>query len=30
LKAIGVREVFTPGASTDDIIAWARDNLSPS
>ena len=28
LKALGVREVFTPGASTDDIIAWARTNLA--
>ncbi len=27
LKQIGVREVFTPGASTDDIIGWARGNL---
>ena len=29
LKQIGVRELFTPGASTDDIIAWARGNLQP-
>ena len=27
LKQRGVREVFTPGASTDDIIAWARSSL---
>ena len=27
LKAQGVREIFTPGASTDDIIAWARGSL---
>ena len=27
LKANGVCEIFTPGASTDDIIAWARANL---
>jgi methylmalonyl-CoA mutase C-terminal domain/subunit len=29
LKRQGVREVFTPGASTDDIIAWARSSLQP-
>jgi methylmalonyl-CoA mutase C-terminal domain/subunit len=29
LKRLGVRELFTPGASTDDIIAWARTNLRP-
>ena len=27
LRTLGVREIFTPGASTDDIVAWARDNL---
>ena len=25
----GVREIFTPGTSTDDIIAWVRDNIRP-
>ena len=29
LKSLGVREVFTPGASTDDIVAWARRELRP-
>ena len=29
LKRLGVRQLFTPGASTDDIIAWARTNLQP-
>jgi len=29
LKQQGVREVFTPGASTDDIVAWARSALHP-
>jgi methylmalonyl-CoA mutase C-terminal domain/subunit len=29
LKQQGVREVFTPGASTDDIVAWARNALHP-
>jgi methylmalonyl-CoA mutase C-terminal domain/subunit len=27
LKRLGVREIFTPGASTDDIVAWARSTL---
>jgi methylmalonyl-CoA mutase C-terminal domain/subunit len=27
LKRQGVREIFTPGASTDAIVAWARDTL---
>ncbi len=27
LKALGVREVFTPGASTHDIVAFVRDNV---
>ena len=29
LKQLGVREIFTPGASTDDIVAWARTALTP-
>jgi methylmalonyl-CoA mutase, C-terminal domain len=29
LKQQGVLEVFTPGASTDDIISWARGTLRP-
>jgi methylmalonyl-CoA mutase C-terminal domain/subunit len=29
LKAQGVREIFTPGASTEDIVAWARSALRP-
>ena len=27
LKAAGVREVFTPGASTKTIVDWIRDNV---
>jgi methylmalonyl-CoA mutase, C-terminal domain len=27
LKAMGVRELFTPGTSTQDIIRFARDNI---
>jgi methylmalonyl-CoA mutase C-terminal domain/subunit len=30
LKAAGICEVFTPGASTDDICAWVRANVPPS
>ena len=29
LKQLGVREIFTPGASTEDIIAWVRTNIHP-
>lgn len=29
LKAAGIREVFTPGTSTDDIVQWVRDNVRP-
>ena len=27
LKRVGVREIFTPGASTDEIVAWVRANV---
>ena len=29
LKEIGVQQVFTPGASTEDIVKWVRDNVTP-
>jgi methylmalonyl-CoA mutase C-terminal domain/subunit len=29
LLEAGVRQVFTPGASTDAIIEWVRDNIRP-
>ena len=29
LKAIGVRQIFTPGASTEDIVKWVRENVAP-
>jgi methylmalonyl-CoA mutase cobalamin-binding domain/chain len=29
LTAAGVARVFTPGASTQDIIAWIRGNVRP-
>ncbi len=28
LKAAGVKEVFTPGTSTEDIVAWVRQNVA--
>jgi methylmalonyl-CoA mutase C-terminal domain/subunit len=27
LKALGVKEIFTPGASTQDIVRFVRDNI---
>lgn len=29
LKAAGVMEIFTPGASTEDINAWVKTNIHP-
>jgi methylmalonyl-CoA mutase C-terminal domain/subunit len=29
LKSRGVKEVFTPGASTDAIVEWVRGNVRP-
>lgn len=29
LKQKGVKEVFTPGASTQDIVNWIRENVQP-
>ena len=29
LKKRGVKEIFTPGASTEDIITWVRANVHP-
>ena len=29
LKAAGIKEVFTPGTSTEDIVAWMRTNVKP-
>ena len=29
LKAAGVREVFTPGTSTETIVAWVREHVTP-
>ena len=29
LKTLGVKQVFTPGASTEDIVKWVRENVQP-
>jgi methylmalonyl-CoA mutase C-terminal domain/subunit len=29
LKERGIREVFTPGTSTEDIIDWVKTNIRP-
>jgi methylmalonyl-CoA mutase C-terminal domain/subunit len=29
LKQAGVKEIFTPGATTESVIAWVRDNVRP-
>jgi methylmalonyl-CoA mutase C-terminal domain/subunit len=29
LKAAGISEVFTPGTSTEDIVAWVRQTVVP-
>ena len=29
LKDAGLKEVFTPGSSTEDIVKWVRDNVHP-
>ena len=29
LKKRGVAEIFTPGATTESIVAWAREHLQP-
>ncbi|MFF7633874.1 cobalamin B12-binding domain-containing protein [Kitasatospora sp. NPDC008050] len=28
LKALGVAEIFTPGTTTGEVVAWVRANLS--
>jgi len=29
LKKKGIKEIFTPGASTQDVIRWVRENIKP-
>ena len=28
LKGLGVAQIFTPGASTEDIVKWVRENVA--
>ena len=28
LKKLGIKEIFKPGTSTQDIVAWIRDNVA--
>lgn len=29
LKSAGIREVFTPGTSTEAIVGWVKENVKP-
>ena len=29
LRELGVRQIFTPGASTEDIVKWVHENVRP-
>jgi methylmalonyl-CoA mutase C-terminal domain/subunit len=29
LKKLGIKEIFLPGTSLDNIVGWVRDNVSP-
>ena len=29
LKKLGIKEVFLPGTSLDNIVGWVRDNVKP-
>ncbi|HKV54030.1 MAG TPA: cobalamin B12-binding domain-containing protein [Candidatus Binataceae bacterium] len=29
LAELGVKGIFTPGASTEDIVKWVRENVNP-
>ena len=29
LKKVGIREIFTPGSTLDDIVKWVRENVKP-
>ncbi len=29
LRNMGVKEIFTPGASTEDIVKWVREHVQP-
>jgi len=30
LKKIGIKEIFLPGSSTEDIVHWIQENIKPS
>ncbi len=29
LEKLGIKKIFTPGASTEEIVSWIRANVSP-
>jgi len=29
LKKLGIKEIFLPGTSLDDIVGWVKDNVKP-
>lgn len=29
LKKLGIKEIFLPGTSLDQIVSWAKDNVEP-
>ena len=29
LKSVGVKEIFTPGATLDEIVKWVKENVRP-
>ena len=29
LKEAGIKEIFTPGSSLDEIVAWVKENVKP-
>ena len=29
LKKLGIKEIFLPGTSLDNIVGWVRDNVTP-
>jgi len=29
LKQLGIKEIFLPGTSLDNIVGWAKDNVKP-
>ncbi len=29
LKKVGIKEIFTPGSTLDDIVKWVKENVKP-